>query len=67
MIFDLTKLYPRGLVQLSTNPISTGWFVQKIDRKPTVFQPSYRKMVGFYYILEFYKKQMGILKLLSMW
>ena len=39
--------FPRGLVQLSTNPIPTGWFVQKIDRTPTVFQPSYRKTVGF--------------------
>ena len=39
--------FPRGLVQLSTNSIPTGWFVQKIDRNPTVFQPLYRKTVGF--------------------
>ena len=34
--------HPRRLVELSTNPIPTGWFVQKIDRKPTAFQPSFQ-------------------------
>ena len=43
----LTAAAPRGLVQLSTNPILTGWFVQKIDGKPPALQPSYRKTVGF--------------------